>query len=77
MKDLTTYTTIGERLSRQRCAVCGAPASCFGVYELETPENRRAFACDECCGHGNEDGWCVPIEDMAAYGIEVPEVSGV
>ena len=40
------------------CAVCGAPATCVGAYEGATdPEP----ACDGCCGHGNEDGWCEPL----------------
>lgn len=38
------------------CANCGKPATCIGRYE--GPEQPVAFACDECCGHGNEDGWC-------------------
>lgn len=42
------------------CAICGAQASCVGVYEDPTQE--PAPACDDCCGHGNEDGWCEPIE---------------
>lgn len=41
------------------CSNCGEPAACFGSYETElTP----AFACSECCGHGNEDGHCEPVE---------------
>lgn len=48
-----------------KCAVrgCGKPATCIGSYEGHTP---IAPACDKCCGHGNEDGWCVPIADAAA-----------
>lgn len=43
------------------CQDCGKkPATCFGAYEGQKPET---FACDECCGHGNEDGHCHPIED--------------
>lgn len=39
---------------------CGNDAVCVGVTEgrLET----LAVMCDECCGHGNENGWCVPLE---------------
>lgn len=45
------------------CAVCGAPATCVGAYEGATdPEP----ACDGCCGHGNEDGWCEPLGPKAA-----------
>ncbi len=38
------------------------PATCIGAYEnAEIP----APACDECCGHGNEDGWCIPTASLA------------
>lgn len=41
-----------------RICECGRPATCFGSYESDlTP----AYACDECCGHGNEDGRCEGI----------------
>ncbi len=38
-----------------RCRICGKPAACIGRYE---GHGIVAFACDECCGHGNEDGEC-------------------
>ena len=34
------------------------PAACRGAYEGSTIQR---VACDECCGHGNEDGHCEPI----------------
>jgi hypothetical protein len=41
------------------CAQCERrDPVCFGRYEDEGPP---APACDRCCGHGNEDGWCKPI----------------
>ncbi len=41
---------------------CGKPATCVGAYEdLEN----IAPSCDDCCGHGNEDGWCVEIRAAA------------
>lgn len=40
------------------CKTCKAPATCLGAYEES--ENLE-YACDECCGHGNEDGHCEPI----------------
>ena len=40
------------------CAFCDKPATCFGAYEGYEDAER---ACDECCGHGNEDGRCWPI----------------
>lgn len=51
------------------CHICGKPAACIGKYDNMTkPEP----SCDECCGHGNEDGWCKRIETAAA----APGVSG-
>ena len=41
------------------CRLCGAPASCVGRFEL--PLENEEFACDDCCGHGNEDGRCAPV----------------
>lgn len=35
------------------CRFCGFEATCHGTYEGET-----GYACDTCCGHGCEDGWC-------------------
>lgn len=46
-----------------RCAGCGDRlATCRGSYE-GAPES---YACDGCCGHGNEDGHCDPVEHAAA-----------
>ena len=42
------------------CHICGKPATCIGAYEGGT---EAQSACDDCCGHGNEDGWCVPIAE--------------
>jgi len=43
----------------QMCDHCGErPAACFGAYE---GVEEGSFACDVCCGHGNEDGWCEPV----------------
>lgn len=40
------------------CLACGKEATCVGAYEgFENLD----FACEECCSHGNEDGWCVPL----------------
>lgn len=49
-----------NRMGDPICANCGEAATCFGSYETElTP----AFACDECCAHGCEDGHCEPLAD--------------
>lgn len=43
------------------CAHCGERiAVCVGAYE----DSDVALACGECCGHGNEDGWCSPIAEL-------------
>ncbi len=51
-----------------KCAHCAEkrPAICFGCYE-DCDLDPIEFACDECCGHGNEDGWCSPLEDLASH----------
>lgn len=46
-----------------KCTHCGKVAKCFARYEEHGP---AALACDECCGHGNEDGWCVPLDRAQA-----------
>lgn len=41
------------------CAHCKAKkATCVGAYE---DQHDFAPACDDCCGHGNEDGRCVEL----------------
>lgn len=49
------------------CAHCGEPATCIGSYEGAA---WRTFACDECCGHGCEDGRCEPIQPAQRGGEE-------
>lgn len=44
-------------LAMTSCQSCGKPATCSGQYSGEA----ERLACDECCGHGNEDGWCEPF----------------
>jgi len=48
-----------NRYGPRVCAHCGSKhPTCFGSYEdALTP----AYACDDCCGHGCEDGECVPV----------------
>lgn len=41
-----------------RCAGCGKPATCHGVYE---DGGVIGESCDDCCGHDNEYGLCTPI----------------
>jgi hypothetical protein len=54
------------------CAHCQErPAVCIGSYERQ--ESIEA-ACDICCGHGNEDGWCLQTEQLADREKLVEEV---
>jgi len=55
-----TPETHGNALAPVMCAHCEKnPATCHGVYE--DPDGPDLPACDECCAHGNEDGWCEPL----------------
>ncbi len=56
------------------CAHCGEPATCFGVYE--DPSGPVERACDACCGHGNEDGWCESIREAGEAQIAGMPASG-
>ena len=46
------------RTASATCARCGEPATCLGAYEGAETEQ---YGCDECCGHGNEDGHCEEV----------------
>lgn len=48
-----------------KCSRCGKPAACLGSYE--SPDNPYEYACDECCGHGNEDGHCEQLDRIPAF----------
>ena len=41
-----------------RCSICSKLATCQGAYE---DESNWGFGCNSCCGHGNEDGHCEPV----------------
>lgn len=45
------------------CHICGKPATCIGQYESAEEESP---ACDDCCGHGCEDGKCRPVAPSAS-----------
>lgn len=56
-----------------RCG-CGIEPTCVGVYEGAP----IALGCDGCCGHGNEDGWCVDVvQERHAREIVAAEARGV
>ena len=63
MTSLTELATAALADTKQRgptlCHQCEKePAVCTGIYE----DGDEHPACDKCCGHGNEDGWCVGIK---------------
>lgn len=51
-----TLLTRRDAPQEPRCHICGKSATCIGEYETCT--GNEQFACDTCCGHGNEDGHC-------------------
>lgn len=44
------------KVSEMLCSICGEPSTCIGRYE---DSEEYDPACDECCGHGCEDGHCI------------------
>lgn len=58
---------------RVKCNHCGeCDAVCVGRYE--DPDNPLEFACHECCGHGNEDGFCVMLAADDRALVEIDEL---
>lgn len=59
---------IGQRLRPCKgCAQCmkcscGNVAACIGLYDPFSKHQPEAPACDECCGHGCEDGYCYKLD---------------
>ena len=51
------------------CAHCGKQATCKGAYEGSELEE---YACDDCCGHGNEDGYCSSVVEEEREPAELP-----
>lgn len=43
------------------CVYCGAPPACRSASEGDAP----VLACDDCCGHGGEDGHCEPVDALS------------
>lgn len=51
------------------CDHCGTRrATCFGRYE---DPGQPELACDACCGHGGEDGWCRPVRELWAWVLQL------
>jgi hypothetical protein len=46
-----------------RC-LCGNSAACIGLYEAWTKHQKAEPACNDCCGHGCEDGHCDKVSDI-------------
>ena len=61
--EIERLRAIVDRLPK--CDICGKPATCIGNYD-----GSSGFACDDCCGHGNEDGYCKPITGAAITWLE-------
>lgn len=57
---MTNHDEIRKALNRF-CSHCGNDATCTGRYEHMREDEP---ACDDCCGHGCEDGRCEPIADV-------------
>ncbi|MHC4644287.1 MAG: hypothetical protein ACYTBJ_02205 [Planctomycetota bacterium] len=60
----TQQALVAERERAPKCAHCGKPATCLGRYEGHGPWE---WACDDCCGHGSEDGECRPVASVAEW----------
>lgn len=61
------------QMDRFMCAICGKPAACLGRYEGNVEFNP---ACDECCGHGNEDGECFQLVSETGEYMSLTEMLG-
>ena len=51
------------RHANKLCHICAKPATCLGAYEGQT---KQRYGCDNCCGHGCEDGKCERLPDVPA-----------
>lgn len=67
--------------SPETCQIAGCtnPVTCFGAYESDA---NRGYGCDKHCGHGNEDGWCMPVDEWrhspdCAKANDVTHIKGV
>ena len=56
-------------MSATPCDFCGKPATCYGSYEGAA----NAYACDDCCGHGQEDGKCSPVDRIPTLSARLVE----
>lgn len=58
-----------ESLDRRSvCAHCGGGTVCIGRYGTA---ERFTFACNKCCGHGNEDGQCFMLDATEPLMVEL------
>lgn len=50
---------------KPKCSRCGKLAACLGQYE---GHGEPEYACNDCCGHGNEDGKCFMLPSSDSKG---------
>ena len=53
-----------------KCATCGEPCGLSVDARLQVVMEEEAFACNDCCGHGCEDGSCRLL--CVTCGADVP-----
>lgn len=58
---ISADTLADEQIRALTCDICSKPATCVGSYE-DMPYPGEP-ACDDCCGHGCEDGHCDALYD--------------
>lgn len=59
---LLAETITLEQMESIKCESCSRVAICIGRYDADEGDPDEA-ACDECCGHGCEDGHCEQLYD--------------
>jgi hypothetical protein len=61
-------------LASAPCIACGAPSVCWGNAD-DCGGSGTVPMCDDCCGHGGEDGWCTMAKDEDLSGLAVEMVA--
>lgn len=65
-EETASRESIHAHLKAAVCIGCGKPCTCWGTCEGNHSVDPM---CDECCGHGNEDGWCTAPWDGGLTGL--------
>lgn len=55
------------------CTNCKKFATCIGRYDCMPNEEP---ACDMCCGHGNEDGYCTELPQAENVRLNLDDPTG-